>query len=242
MADLLPGGVVGIISPGKSPQSIKDLLLVLPHSIQLVHATVNIEGREEENYRAAIPAYRDQVAAFAEQGIGVIHPEGAPPFMACGYEGERELIEDWKRAYNSQIFTTGVTQLAAMKALNIKSFMGVTSHQGPMADIFTRYFSDAGFNVLAMVRPLPLSMNISDLSSEDIYERTKKAFLGRGRGAEAIFVQGAAWRVFDVIEELEKACGVPVLSPTVVRCWYIQKMLDVRNPVRGYGRLLAEFP
>jgi maleate cis-trans isomerase len=207
-----------------------------------VSATVNIEGRQADNYRAAIPSYRDQVANLVEKHPDLIHPEGAPPFMVQGFKGERQLIDSWQETFKIPIFTTGIAQLAAMRALDIKTFVGVTSHEGPMATIFTNYFTDAGFNVLSMVRPLPLSINIDNLSSREICARTKAAFLAHRRVAQAIFVQGAAWRVIDVIEELEQELGVPVLSPTVVRCWYIQRLLNVRQPVSGFGRLLAEFP
>lgn len=235
-------GTVGIVSPGKESGSFLDLVRIMPNGIGIVPVSVNIGGRQADDYRAAIPAYAERVAELAAQGVDLIHPEGAPPFMVYGLKGERRLIDGWQRKLKIPIFTTGITQLAAMKALKIKAFMGVTSHEGKMADVFTKYFVDAGFKVLSMIRPLPLSMKISDLSPEQIYARTKKAFLAQRGGAQAIFAQGAAWRVFDVIEALEQDLGVPVLSPTVVRCWYIQKMLQVRQPMKGFGCLLAEMP
>jgi maleate cis-trans isomerase len=44
----------------------------------------------------------------------------------------------------------------------------------------------------------------------------------------------------DIIETLEQDLGVPVIHPVPARCWEIQKRLHVNQPVKGYGRLLAE--
>jgi maleate cis-trans isomerase len=46
--------------------------------------------------------------------------------------------------------------------------------------------------------------------------------------------------VLDVIDMLEQDLGVPVVHPIPARCWEIQLRLSIRQPVQGYGRLLAE--
>ena len=36
--------------------------------------------------------------------------------------------------------------------------------------------------------------------------------------------------------------GVPVVVSSTADCWEIQKTLTIRQPLEGYGRLLAELP
>jgi maleate cis-trans isomerase len=67
----------------------------------------------------------------------------------------------------------------------------------------------------------------------------KQAFL-KHRKADAIYLLGSGWRVLDVIDALEQDLGVPVVHPIPARCWEIQLRLSIRQPVQGYGRLLAE--
>ena len=43
-----------------------------------------------------------------------------------------------------------------------------------------------------------------------------------------------------MIDLLEQDLGVPVVHPVPARCWEIQQRLTIRQPVKGYGRLLAE--
>ena len=49
------------------------------------------------------------------------------------------------------IFTSGMSQAQALRALGIKKFVGCTYFRDQkMNDVFTRYFTDAGFEVLGM--------------------------------------------------------------------------------------------
>ncbi len=53
---------------------------------------------------------------------------------------------------------------------------------------------------------------------------------------------GPAWPTLDIIERLELDLGVPVFHAVPVQCWDIQRHLGIREPVGGFGRLIAEMP
>jgi len=79
------------------------------------------------------------------------------------------------------------------------------------------------------------------LSSEAIYNHLKRSFL-KYPGAQGIYLLGSgAWRVIDVIHAEDDLC-VPVVHPVAARVWYVQKRLQVRQPLQGASRLLAELP
>ena len=44
------------------------------------------------------------------------------------------------------------------------------------------------------------------------------------------------------IEYLEEDLGVPVITNLNAEVWATQKRLRIREPVEGYGRLLATLP
>jgi maleate isomerase len=50
-----------------------------------------------------------------------------------------------------------------------------------------------------------------------------------------------AWGVKDIIAA-ENDLGVPVVHPVAARVWYVQKLLRVKNPLKGASRLLEELP
>jgi maleate isomerase len=60
--------------------------------------------------------------------------------------------------------------------------------------------------------------------------------------ADGITIQGSAWRCESIVATLEQDLQIPVVHATIARAWEIQKRLNVRQPVKGYGRLYAELP
>jgi maleate cis-trans isomerase len=49
-------------------------------------------------------------------------------------------------------------------------------------------------------------------------------------------------KALPLIARLEQDLGVPVVQPVAARAWEIQRRLHIRQPVKGYGRLLETLP
>jgi len=174
-------------------------------------------------------------------GVDVINPSGAPPFMVLGFDKEQELIRKWEREYKTKIFTSGTSHVDALRALGAKRFLGATYFRGNINRIYAQYFSDAGFDCLDMIGMDVDFDKVQELSSREVYRFIKDAFL-RNSKAQAIYMLGPAWRTLDIIDMLEQDLGVPVVHAVPAQCWDIQRHLHVRQPVKGFGRLMAEVP
>lgn len=230
-------GVVGVIKPTLRPGSLEEFIRLLPEGIGVIPLFAGIQRGTEEEFRQAIVAFEKKVDELAELKVDVIHPEGAPPFMVHGYKGEREIVGRWENKHKIPVVTAGMTQVEALRALEAKKILGVTYFTGKINETFSRYFSEAGFDVLAMEGISVAFEDVGRLSSQEVYAHTRNAFL-RHPEAEAIYMLGSGWRTLDIIELLEQDLQVPVVHPVPTRVWAIQKRLHVRQPVRGYGRLL----
>jgi len=115
----------------------------------------------------------------------------------------------------------------------------VTYFTGEINDTFSRYFVEAGFDVVAMEGISVPFEEVGRLSSQEVYAHTRKAFL-QHPDADAIYMLGSGWRTLDIIGILEQDLQVPVVHAVPTRVWAIQKRLHVNQPIKGYGRLLAE--
>jgi maleate cis-trans isomerase len=247
-------GTVGLVKPSKGSMSYMDLARLLPDGIGLIPVYLNIHQRTIEEYRAAIPKFEEKVAELAAQQVDFIHPEGAPPFVAHGFKKEAQIVRGWVKKYKVPIATTGMTQVAAMKALGIKRFVGLSPQRGKMTELFTKYYGDAGHQALSMNPLIPPWVSLDGLSILDIYKLTinlsaeevyagAKAAVIKAKGRpQAIYIHGSSWPVLEVIDMIERDTGLPVLFPTIVRCWYIQKALNVRYRIENAGILLREMP
>jgi len=234
-------GVVGLVKPTMRPGNLEELIKLMPDGVAVLPLYNNIRRGTVDELKAALAGFEAKVAELAECGVDLIHPSGAPPFMVLGYRGEAELIRTWERRHKIPIFTSGTNQIAALRALKAKRFLGTSYFPGKINDTFARYFIDAGFDVLAMEGMDVAFDQAQNLSAHEVYRFIKQAFLKRPT-AQAIYMLGPGWRSMEIIDMLERDLGVPVVHPTPSSVWEIQKRLTIRQPVAGYGRLLAELP
>ncbi|HVY58766.1 MAG TPA: hypothetical protein VHA77_13015 [Xanthobacteraceae bacterium] len=234
-------GIVGMINPTMRPGVTEEVVRLLPEGIGLIPLFLNVRRGTTDEFEPMMPAYEQQIALLSEQNCDLIHPVGAPPFMVQGRKREAELVAEWEKKYKTTIFTVAQNHVAALKALGAKTIVGATYFSGRINDIFTKYFEDAGFTVRGMDGLEVPFDKVQELSSHRVYAHIKRSFLAH-KGADAIYMLGSGWRTLDIIEPLEQDLQVPVVHPVPARVWEMQKRLYVRQPVHGYGRLLAELP
>ena len=214
---------------------------MLPEGIGVIPLILNVRRGAVDEFKSAIPAYEEKVAELAAAGVDVVNPAGAPPFMVLGYDKEQELIRTWQKNYNTRIFTSGTSHVDALRALKVRRFIGATYFRGDINRIYAKYFNDAGLQCLTMAGMDVDFDKAQELSSFEVYRFVKKEFLAHRR-AEAIYMLGPGWRTLDIVEMLEQDLDVPVIHAIPAQCWDIQRHLNVRQPVQGFGRLIAEMP
>jgi maleate isomerase len=234
-------GTVGIVRPTVRSGGFEDLLRMLPEGIGVRHTCLSVQRGTVDEFKKVIQQYEEKVAELAEAKVDVVNPSGAPPFMVLGYNGERKLIRNWENKYKIPIFTSGSSHVDAFRALGAKKFVGTSYFRGDLNKTYAKYFVDAGFGVLDMVGMDVDFEKVPELTSRQVYDFVKAAFL-KNREAEAIYMLGPAWRASDMIEKLERDLGVPVVHALPAQYWDIQRHLRVRIPTKGFGLLAAEMP
>jgi len=161
--------------------------------------------------------------------------------MVRGYKGAEKIVRSLEEKHGIPIVTTAMTLVEALRALGIKRMVKVGYVKGEVNEAVARYLSEAGFEVLGTeAMSVPFS-EVGRLSFKEVYAFAKKLYL-KHRNAQGIMMTGSKWRTLDVIQLLEQDLQVPVVHPVPARVWAIQKRLYVRQPVKGFGRLLEEMP
>jgi len=235
-------GTVGLIKPAKRPGSLEEVIRLLPRGIGVIPLFANIRQGLRAEFEPLAAEYESKLAELVADGVDVVHAEGAPPFMIHGCAAERKLMERWESTYGVPVFTSGMNQVAALRALGVKRMIGVTYFHDEMNPLFARYFVDSGFDVLEMVAMDVAFDQVHVVSALEVYRFIRGVFVANP-GAEGIYMMGPGWlSSMDMIDVMERDFGVPVVHPIPAECWEIQKRLNVRQPTSGYGRLLAEMP
>jgi maleate cis-trans isomerase len=234
-------GIVGVVKPTYKSGSLVDFIRLLPDGVGVVPLFIGAQEHTEDEYLRAMDIYHQRVAELARIGVDLIHPEGGPPFMVRGYAAETDLVKCWEDKYGVPVVTTGMSHAEALRAAGINRFLGLTPYQDTLNEKFAAYFTNAGFDVAAM-EGIPI--RFSDrykLSREEIYAHLKTAFLNRPDVDGIYLLSPGAWRVTDVIDA-EQDLNVPIIHPVAAGVWSVLKRLRVRHPIKGFGRLLEQFP
>lgn len=235
--------LVGTVRPTDRPEAGQeiDLDTLIPAKIKFLSATMNFTRGTEEEFSTSMPGYEAKAAEFARMGADLVRPSGAPPFMLLGYRKEQELIAGWEKKYNVQMFTSGQNHVRALRTLGIRKFVGASYFPEKMNRVFARYFTDAGFQVLAMEGIDAPFAAVPGVPPEQILEFMKR-IASKHKDADGIYMLGSAWKTLEIIDPLEKDTGLTVVHANPARTWETQLRLGLRHKIQGYGRLLAEMP
>jgi len=235
--------LVGTVRPTNRPEAGQELDLdsLIPAKIKFLYSTMNFTRGTEEEFSTSMPGYEAKAAEFARMGANLIRPSGAPPFMLLGYQQEQELISSWEKKYNVPMFTSGQNHVQALRTLGIRKFVGASYFPEKMNNVFARYFTDAGFQVLAMEGIDSPFADVPKVPPAKILE-FMKTIAAKHKNAQGIYMLGSAWKSVEIIERLEMDTGLTVVHAGPARAWGTQLRLGLSHPIKGYGRLLAEMP
>jgi maleate isomerase len=234
-------GTVGVIKPTYRPGGTEEMIRLLPEGIGVIPLYIGIRQGTVDEFRSVLERYEERVKELAEIGVDLIHPEGAPPFMVHGADGEREIVGRWEKQYNIPIFTSAQLQIDVMRALGMRRVLGLTYFGDDINNMTSRYWQDHGFEVVAMEGIEVPFDQVQRLSSHEIYAFARAAFR-KHPDVDGISMLGTGWRTLDILALLEQDLEVPVAHPVTGRVWEIQVRLGVLQRTKGYGKILEDLP
>jgi maleate isomerase len=130
--------------------------------------------------------------------------------------------------------------LAALERLTPGKRLAILSPYQPVGNQqVERFFREAGYDVIALRSFLSPSMrSIADVGTDRMIEMLKTL---AALNPDAVVQAGTNLPMIDLAAEAERWLGLPVLAINTVSYWQALRMSGITDPVRGFGRLLAEF-
>lgn len=225
-------GTVGVVKPTFRPGSLEEFIRLLPEGIGVIPLFMDIRRGTREEF--APPSSLRSASTSSTQRARRRSCSMAPRASASSWR-------DGSGTTGVLIITVPMTQVEAMRALGMQRIAGRTYFVGELNDIFARYFTEAGFDVLAMKGIAVPFEDVGGLAPHEVRKLACDTFRRVG-GADGGYLLGSGWRTLDVVAPLEEEFGVPVLHPVPARVWAVMRHFNVGRPIAGRGRLLAELP
>lgn len=136
--------------------------------------------------------------------------------------------------------TTATAAEEAMRFMGFKKIVLAGPYIKEIDAKFKIFYEDSGFEVL----------NVVGLGIEDLYDigATKPSQAYRAAmeavvpECDGIFITCTNFRCSDVIEEIERDSGKPVVTSNQATAWHLMRLLGINDVVEGYGELLRRTP
>jgi len=154
--------------------------------------------------------------------------------------GEDRVFKELNSGAPSALTTSLITSvLRALAVIDAKRVVVATPYLDEINQMEKEYMEARGFEVL----------NIQGLNLEkdsDMVRVTPQSLLRFAESldqpdADAIFISCGALRSIDIIEELERRTGKPVITSNQAMAWDVLRLAGIEDRVEGYGVLLREY-
>jgi maleate isomerase len=127
--------------------------------------------------------------------------------------------------------------LQALEAMRITRLVMTSPYPEAMDRLESTFFQANGFTVLK-ARGLGLreATQLAQVPPEEIHRLCLETW---DTGADGLLISCMNFNPLPIIQSLEAALGVPVVTSNTATLWGIFRALGLSDPIPGYGRLLA---
>ena len=231
-------GRIGVVFPSRGDTFTYEFYKMVPEGIVLVSSCLNLYELTKEQLREAEKKYDEAAKDLAQVGVDVIVLTGSPLFQLKGLGSDKAAIERIQKATNIKT-TTGITsEIEAIKHLNIHKLVVATPFKEELNERGKKFLEAHDFTVVK-IKGLGIQRNseIASLPLHAPYKLAKEIFLEHP-DCEGIYIPCPRWGTAEIIDKLEKDLRVPVVTCVQAALWNALRILNIKEPISGYGRLL----
>jgi maleate isomerase len=164
---------------------------------------------------------------------------GSPLFTKLGYGSDIEMGKKLTAKFGVPV-AAGITgEMEALKSLNIRKVVVATPHEESLNQRMKAFLEASGFQVLK-IEGYGVRKN-ADLTDMDVHAAYKiaKRLYEQAPEADGVFVPCPRWPTITDVDLLEREIGKPVVMSCQAYIWHALRMAGVKEPVTGFGRLMA---
>lgn len=227
---------LGMLLPSSNPAAEPEVSRVLPHGVSLHTTRLKLAGSSREDLLGMTTGVEDGVRLLTDAGVDriVFNCTAVSTFDVEMGESLRQRMETiGERPATS----TADAIVEALKVLSAKRIALITPYIDPVVEREIAFLAHHGCEVVHSTG-LGLAEGKA-MSAVEPGEWYRHAIAQADCGADLFFLSCTAIRVFDVIADLERDLGVPVLTSNQAMVWWCLRQARIFDPLPGLGRLLA---
>ncbi len=230
---------IGLIIPSPGLVSFQEQQAICPKGVAVLHTRIMLKETTPEAL-----AKLSEEALYAAELLATAKPDvisyncTSSAFIK-GAEYENAMIRKMEEVTGIKATSMATSVIKALQSLNVKKLVIAAPYLKEITEIEEKYLESFGFEIvhsetLGMKEPLAFP----ERSPWENYHLALNAYR-KAPEADAIFISCGAMRTIEIIEHLERATGKPVLSSNQCNAWMCLKLAGIKEPIYGYGSVLA---
>ena len=233
--------LVGLISPNLSEDTLIDVYEVFPPDIRIEGRTLKVGKYTDDEFHRAELAFADLVRDLARQPLDFLMVTGELFLSFKGPGSDLEILDLVKQITAVPASTVLTAVVHGCRALDLKRIVMASPFPEDQDERLVKFLAQYGIEVVAF-RGLgcPNADMIWELPPESGYELAS-ALLHEHPNVDGVYLPCNKWRTISVIERIEQDNQKPVVTNTQAWVWEALRLMNMRKPIAGYGRLLSEF-
>ena len=215
---------------------LQEFPMVAPAGVALALTCLSIQRLERDHIAASLSKLKEATAELARAKVDVIVLGGSPPVTYGGHGFDQEIIRQMSEVTSIPCTTSQTGAVAALRRLGAKQVVLASPFAEDQNLLLKKFLEDSEF-VVPSVKGLSMPViDIGAMPSHMSYRLAKDAFSAAPK-ADAIYMPCAQMPTFKNIAALETDLKVPVVTSFQAMLWHVFDLLNIREPISGYGRL-----
>ena len=228
----------GLLTPSSNTVQEPEFSAVLPQTVSLHTGRVAYRNIDPQEQMRCVLELETESRKLADAEVDAIVFAATAPTLAKGKGYDRELIKRMEDVAGRPATTAATAFVDALTRLGVERIAIGAPWSKTMDKPMVEFMQASGFEVVnSEVVGFVASIELGRTGPDAAYE------LGRRvdrPDADAIIMPGGNWPSLSVVERLEQELGKPVLANNAVSIWAGLRLLQRRDSITGYGRLLRD--
>jgi maleate cis-trans isomerase len=233
--------LIGLISPNLSEDTLIDVYEMFPPDIRIEGRTLKVGKYTDDEFHRAELAFADLVRDLARQPLDFLMITGELFLSFKGPGSDLEILDLVKQITAVPASTVLTAVVRACRALDLKRIVMASPFPEDQDERLVKFLVHYDIEVVAF-RGLgcPNADVIWELSPASGYDLAS-SLLREYPNVDGVYMPCNKWRTISVIERIEQENKKPVVTNTQAWVWDALRLMNMRVPIAGYGRLLREF-
>lgn len=229
---------IGLLVPSSNTLQEVELARALPSGTTLHTTRLKLTTVDPDSILSIVAELETESKKLMDADVDVILFAATAPSSRNGIGYDRKLIERITAATGKPATTASTALLEAFRVLNIRR-ISFGAPWGKAVNVTSvKFLEENGIRVVAD-EALGVLRN-QDIGLLDPETARDMALRVDRPEADAVMLGCGNWRALQIVEELEKEIGKPVLTTNQVSLWHALKIAGSKS-LPGYGMLLRDY-